>query len=252
MPPAPALPSRPALWLVFAAIALIWFVNLDMRRLAHPDEGRYAEIAREMVTTGDWVTPRLNGLKYFEKPPLQYWVTAAAFRVFGINEAAARLWPALAGLLAVAAIGYAGLALGGPLLGTFGALALAGTLWHSGLAQIITLDSGLAFFLTLGLAALVVAQRDETPAGERRAWMWLVWAAMAGATLSKGLIGLVLPCAALLTYTMLTRDLAVWRRLHLVSGLALYLALTAPWFVAVSRANPEFAQFFFIHEHVER
>ncbi len=252
MSPAPVLPSRPVLWTLFAIIALLWFVNLDARRLVHPDEGRYAEIAREMVTTGDWITPRLNDLKYFEKPPFQYWVTAAAFRVFGINEAAARLWPALAGFLAVVAIGYAGWALGGAVLGTFCGLALSGTLWHAGLAQIVTLDAGLAFFLALGLAGLVVAQRDEASGAERRAWMWLVWAAMAGATLSKGLIGLVLPAGALVAYTVITRDLAVWRRLHIGSGLVIYLALAAPWFVAVSRANPEFFQFFFIYEHFDR
>ena len=74
-PPMPAtspLPSARMVWALFAIIAIIWFVNLDTRRLIHPDEGRYAEIAREMVASGDWVTPRLNDLKYFEKPPLQY------------------------------------------------------------------------------------------------------------------------------------------------------------------------------------
>src|SRR5213592_3724479 len=102
------LPSSRALLAVGIALAALWFVNLDTRRLLHPDEGRYAEIAREMAASGDWVTPRLNGLKYFEKPPLQYWVTAALYRIFGVHEWTARLWPALAGLLGVAAIGTAG------------------------------------------------------------------------------------------------------------------------------------------------
>jgi len=56
----------------------VWFCNLDYRKLIRPDEGRYAEVPREMAVTGDWITPRLNGIKYFEKPPLQYWATAAA------------------------------------------------------------------------------------------------------------------------------------------------------------------------------
>ena len=86
MPSISALPSRAVLWVVFAAIVVLWFANLGTRALVHPDEGRYAEIAREMAETGDWVTPRLNGLKYFEKPPLQYWATAAAFRAFGVHE----------------------------------------------------------------------------------------------------------------------------------------------------------------------
>ena len=252
MPDAPALPSTRVLWTLFLLLALLWFVNLDTRELMHPDEGRYAEIAREMAVTGDWVTPRVNGFKYFEKPPFQYWVTAAAFRAFGIHEWTARLWPALAGFLAVLVIGYAGFALGGSAVGAFAGFALAGTLWHAGLAQIVTLDSGLSFFLALGFAGFVLAQRAGITAGERRAWMWVVWAAMAGATLSKGLIGIVLPGGALVAYTAITRDFAHWRRLHLVSGLALFLGLTAPWFIAVARANDEFLQFFFVHEHFQR
>jgi len=248
----PAPPSARVLWALGAALALLWFVNLDARRLVHPDEGRYAEIAREMASTGDWVTPRLNGLKYFEKPPFQYWATAAAYRAFGAHEWTARLWPALAGFLAVVSIGAAGYALGGGTLGAYAGLALAGMFWPASLAQIVTLDSGLSFFLALGFAGLVIAQRSETRASARRAWMWVAWAAMAGATLSKGLIGIVLPGGALVVYTALTRDFALWRRLHIASGLVLYFALTAPWFVAVSRANDEFLRFFFIHEHFER
>jgi len=245
-------PSPRGLVTLFIALSILWFATLDARRLVHPDEGRYAEIAREMAATGDWVTPRLNGLKYFEKPPLQYWVTAAAYRVFGVHEWTARLWPALAGFLGVLTLGAAGYALGGVTLGAYAGVVLATTLWHAGIAQIVTLDSGLSFFLALGFSALVIAQRAETPANARRTWMWVASAALAGATLSKGLIGIVLPGGALVVYTALTRDFAIWRRLHLASSLVVYLALTAPWFIAVARANDEFVRFFFIHEHFER
>ena len=238
--------------MLFVLFAALWFSDLGVRRLIHPDEGRYAEIAREMYVSGDWVTPRVNGLKYFEKPPFQYWATAAAYRLFGVGEWTARLWPALAGWLAVIAIGYAGFAVGGIALGTFAGFALAGTLWHAAIAQIVTLDSGLGFFLALGFAALVTAQRPEATEGQRRAWMWLAWAALAGATLSKGLIGVVLPGGALVLYSALTRDFAIWRRMTLPSGIVLFLAITTPWFIAVSLRNDEFARFFFIHEHFER
>src|ERR1044072_6051387 len=107
------VPAPAALCALACAVALLWFATLDARHLIHPDEGRYAEIAREMAETGDWVTPRLNDLKYFEKPPFQYWMTAAAFRVFGVHEWGARLWPAIAGLIAILAIAMAGRALGG-------------------------------------------------------------------------------------------------------------------------------------------
>src|SRR3982751_2819751 len=94
------VPTRLVGALLVLVIAALWFADLSVRVLQHPDEGRYAEIAREMAATGDWVTPRLNGLKYFEKPPLQYWLTATAFRAFGPSEWTARLVPVLAGLSA--------------------------------------------------------------------------------------------------------------------------------------------------------
>ena len=73
-------------WLLWIVLGAIWFATGPVRPLIDPDEGRYAEIPREMAVTGDWVTPRLNGLKYFEKPPLQYWATAAAYSAFGFSE----------------------------------------------------------------------------------------------------------------------------------------------------------------------
>ena len=102
-----SLPRR-AWWLLALVAVVAWFATLDARRLQHPDEGRYGEIAREMAASGDWITPRLNDLKYFEKPPLQYWLGAATFRVFGVHEWTARLPSAMAGLFAVIAVAFAG------------------------------------------------------------------------------------------------------------------------------------------------
>src|SRR3979409_1978543 len=99
---------------VLVLLALVGFaVALDnmSRRLANPDEGRYSEISREMAASGDWVTPRLNGIKYFEKPPLQYWATAGAFKVFGENAVAARLYLLACGLATILVIGFTALRL---------------------------------------------------------------------------------------------------------------------------------------------
>jgi len=243
---------RYAWWLVAAALLAAWFSSIALRRLQHPDEGRYAEIAREMADSGNWVTPRLNGLKYFEKPPLQYWATAAAFDAFGVHEWTARLAPVLAGLLAVLIVGATAARLDGPTTGAYAALVLAASVWHSALSQLLTLDSVLSCCLAATLCAFLLAQREGITAAAQRNWMLVAYAAAAGATLTKGLIGLVIPGATLVLYSLATRDTGPWKRLHIVPGLALYLALTAPWFVLVSRDNPEFAQFFFIHEHFER
>ncbi len=244
--------SRRAWWLLALAFVVAWFAALDARRLQHPDEGRYAEIAREMAVTGDWLTPRLNGLKYFEKPPLQYWLGAATFDALGIDEWTARLPTAMAGFLAVIAVGFTAARLASPEAGVYAALVLAGSVWHIGMSQILTLDAVLSLGLAATLCAFLLAQRPELAPGAQRNWMLAAYAAAALATLTKGLVALVIPGGALVVYSLVARDWGPWRRLHLLPGLAVYLAIAAPWFVLVSQANPEFARFFFIHEHFER
>ena len=234
------------------AFGLIWFSNLEYRKLVNPDEGRYAEIPREMVASGDWTTPRLNDIKYFEKPALQYWATATAYTVFGEHQWTARLWSALTGFLGVLMVFFAGRRLFGPETGWNSALVLASSLLYVLIGHINTLDMGVSFLLSAAACAFCLAQSDASDEDGRRRWMLAAWAALALAVLSKGLIGLVLPGAALVLYILIERDWRLARRLHLVPGLALFFLITVPWFVAVSLANPEFARFFFIHEHFER
>ena len=149
-------------------------------------------------------------------------------------------------------VGVTAARLDGATTGLYAALVLAASFWHFALSQLLTLDSVLSASLAAALCAFLLAQRDGLADASRRNWMLVAYAAVAGATLTKGLIALVIPGATLVLYTMATRDTGPWKRLHLLPGLALYLLLTAPWFLLVSRDNPEFAQFFFIHEHVER
>jgi 4-amino-4-deoxy-L-arabinose transferase-like glycosyltransferase len=246
----PAVPRR-ALFALLAAFALLWFCNLGYRHLTKPDEGRYAEIPREMIASGDWLTPRINGYKYFEKPPLQYWATAAAFSAFGLNEWAARLWPGLTGFLGVLLVYWAGNRLLGPPAGLLGAAVTASCALYAIVGHLLTLDMSLSVFMSAAALAFAVGQReaDERP---RRRWMLLAWSAMALAVLIKGLVGAVLPIAAVGAYVLLQRDWKLLSRLELARGSILFFAIAAPWFVLVSRANPEFAHFFFIHEHLER
>lgn len=232
--------------------ALIWFGSLDYRKLIKPDEGRYAEIPREMAASGDWVTPRLNGLKYFEKPPLQYWATAATYKVFGLSEWSARIWPALTGFLGVLLAWFTGRRLFGPTAGWFAALALGCQFAYIVIGHMATLDMALCFFLQLMVSGFLLAGRDGLPPLETRNWMLVAWAGAALAVLSKGFVSLVLPGATLVLYSLLTRDLAPWRRLHVLPGLALFLVIAAPWHVLAALRNPEFFDFYFIHEHFTR
>ena len=240
-------------WLLLIAFAIVWFGGLGYRDLNQPDEGRYAEIPREMVATGNWVTPRLDGLKYFEKPPLQYWMTAVSFELFGQSNATSRLWTALMGFLTVPWVFFLGLRLYDRRTAFYGASLVASMLIWVAMGHLNTLDMGVSALLAFGVGALALAQTER---GRRprwvMGWMLLGWAMLAAATLSKGLIGLVLPGGAVVFYSLWQRDWGLWRHLHLVKGLVVLVALTAPWFVLVSRANPTFLWFFFIHEHFLR
>jgi 4-amino-4-deoxy-L-arabinose transferase-like glycosyltransferase len=218
--------------------------------LAEPDETRYAEIPREMLAARDFVVPRLNGLPYFEKPPLLYWANAASFRVFGQTPWAARLPTRLAGLgttlLLVLAAGRRrreGLAAGILLLASPIGFLMARTNLTDGL---------LTFFFTATLLAGRAAIRRRE-AG--RPWLALAAAtgtAAACAFLTKGLLALALPGAVLLLWC-----LATGRLRHLVALVAspatpVFLVLAAPWFFLVEQRHPGFLQFFFIHEHFQR
>jgi 4-amino-4-deoxy-L-arabinose transferase-like glycosyltransferase len=237
--------------LLLVAIVVLWFGKSAHRELVDPDEGRYAEIPREMLVSGDWVTPRLNDLKYFEKPPLQYWATAAAYRSFGTTEWTARLWVAITGLLCVLANWYAGRRLFGPAAGRCAALALLASPYFVIASAVNTLDMGVSCFLTLALYGYLLSRVADSP-GETRRWMLVAWACMAAAVLSKGLIGIVLPAGALGLYWIWHRNSAPLRSMAWLPGLAVFGLLTVPWFVVVSRANPEFLHFFFVHEHWQR
>ncbi len=241
-----------SVWFVVtaAAVAALWFGTLDARHLLRSDEGRYAEIAREMFASGDWVTIRYNGLKYFEKPPFHLWMTALAYEAFGVGDWQARLWVACSGALGTLATMLAAQRWFGARVGLLtGLVLIAAPTWNLG-AHFNSLDMSVSGALAVVLGATLVAQHPQTQARGR--WMALAWAAMGVAVLTKGLIGIVLPGLALVVYTLWSRDWAVWRRLHIASGSLVLLAITVPWFWLVAERNPEFLRFFFIHEHFQR
>lgn len=261
-PPTPVRPdprARPFGWPAFALwcalIGWIWLTDVDHRPLHSPDEGRYAEMAREMAASGDWVTPRLNGLKYFEKPPLQLWLTAAGFSLFGVSDAVARWVPALYGLgvcLVVAAVLGAR---AGAAAAQAGALVAAGTCWIVANAHFISLDMGLCFWLTVALAGWIGCFDDARDAPQGKPGVWpslLAWVGMAGAFLSKGLVGLVIPGAAVCLSALLLRRPALIGALRWWPGVAVFAAMVAPWLVNISLREPGFMHFFFVHEHFER
>jgi 4-amino-4-deoxy-L-arabinose transferase-like glycosyltransferase len=237
-----------ALWLVGA---LLWFGPLGTPHLFDPDEGRYAEIPREMVASGDWVTPRLDAIKYFEKPALQYWATAIAYRVLGEHPWAARLWPALCGFLGLLLSWVVGRRLYDQRSAALAVIIQASSLLYLALARIATLDMSLSFGLQIAMCALaLLAQQRPTPARWRLPAMLGVGIAVA--VMSKGLVGILIPGAVACLYLLWRRDWSLPLRAQPWWTAIALAVLAAPWFVVVSQRNPEFAHFFFIVQHFQR
>jgi 4-amino-4-deoxy-L-arabinose transferase-like glycosyltransferase len=224
---------------------VLFFYQLGAAHLMDPDEGRYAEIAREMLALRDWLIPHLNRLPYLEKPPLVYWLTAISFKVFGFTAGAARLPSALSALAGLFLAYALGRALWGPLAGVLGALVLATSAGYVALGRILTLDMTFALFLNLAIGLGYLALSRKRP----KLWPW-VYLALALAVLTKG------PVAVLLTGLIWIIGVQVnhwsWRALVSVKGWLLLALLTLPWLVYVQWRYSEFFHFFIIEQHFGR
>jgi 4-amino-4-deoxy-L-arabinose transferase-like glycosyltransferase len=245
--------SHSLLAVFWLGLALLWFLPLNSPHLFDPDEGRYAEIPREMVASGDWVTPRLDGIKYFEKPALGYWATAVAFEVFGQHAWSVRLWPALSGMLGLMLTFALGRRLYDQRAALLAVLVQASALLYIAMARIATLDMGLTLGLQIAMTALALLVQRPEEAGTR-AWRLplLLGMGVALAVMSKGLVGILIPGAVAVLFMLIHRDWRLPLRAQPWWTLAALLLLAAPWFALVSARNPEFAHFFFIFEHFQR
>ncbi|MBV8054192.1 MAG: glycosyltransferase family 39 protein [Deltaproteobacteria bacterium] len=233
--------------------SLLYLMGLGRPPLWEPDEGRYAEIAREMVVNHDYITPRNNFVRYFEKPPLVYWVTAASLKVFGRNEFAVRLQAAVASIGQVTITGALAEGMFGANTGMLAALALGLSPLFFAFARFATPDPALAFFLTAAMACYYKgAQSAELPGGLDGRWMLAAAAMLALGTLAKGPVALVLGGAIAMLWLAWEGRIHDVLKIPWLKCIALYLALTLPWFIVVAWQNPGFLHFFIIHEHFER
>ncbi len=235
---------------VWLLLAIAWFATLGVRPLLDPDEGRYAEIPREMLVSGDWVTPRFNDLKYFEKPPLQYWATAAVYEVAGVRPWTSRLWGVGLAFACLPLVYAFTRRLYGNRAALAALVALAVSPFFLIVGHLNLLDQAFTFFLSAAVFAFVAAQ--SLAPQRSRSLMLIAWASAALAVLSKGIVVGVLCGGSLILYSLLERDARPWRRLAALPGVALFALIAAPWFVLVSLRNPSFPGFFFVHEHFAR
>ena len=243
--------------LLWAALAflLIYLLPLGMRPLFIPDEVRYAEIAREMIARGDWVVPHLNDLYYFEKPILGHWVHAISQLLFGETRFAIRFPSALAsGLMALLLVKFCGLPArlnSRKSLGAVAALIFLTMLAVAGIGTFTVLDSLLSFFLTLALMAFYWA--TEADRSSRQETLWLVVAGIGCglAFLTKGFLALAVPVFVAVPYLLWQKR---WRDLIRMAWLPLLVAflISLPWSLWIYFRAPDFWNFFFWHEHVQR
>jgi 4-amino-4-deoxy-L-arabinose transferase-like glycosyltransferase len=245
-------PGRLGPWVVLLMAAVWLAATAWIRPLALPDEGRYAGVALEMLRSGNWLVPTLDGLPYFHKPPLFYWITATALSVFGPGEWAARVAPLLGAATAGSALYAFALRWAGLRSAKLSLLVLVTQpLFFIG-AQYANLDMLVAGCIVATVLALAHVVLRAEQGGSARGVLALAYLFAALGLLSKGLIGVALPCLVILAWLLAVRRLRRVASLVWLPGIALFLGVAAPWFVAMQRRFPEFADYFFIVQHFKR
>jgi 4-amino-4-deoxy-L-arabinose transferase-like glycosyltransferase len=227
-----------------------FFFRLGHLPMIGPDEPRYTEIAREMYDSGDWITPRLAGMHWFEKPALTYWLVASGFQSFGVSEWAARLPIALFSTFGVFLLFWFGQQISSSRLGYFSAMVLVSSGIWIGFSRAATFDLPLAVALEMALLAFFLWFHTG------KNWCWYACCfGMGLAMLAKGLIGIVLPSAIIGLFLLLTRNLGLLlkRPKLLLLGAGLFLLTTATWYLPMFlRHGQEFWQEFFVAHHFQR
>lgn len=248
------------LLLILAFVWILFFLDLGGLGLVGPDEPRYAQVAREMLASGDFVTPRYFGEPWLEKPVLYYWLASAAYWLFGVNEFAARLPSALAAVLGVFCVYFVGRQREGPSEGLFSCLILAGSILYFSLARAASTDmvfSGamavawtVLYFLLFGGKGL---WRDSAASGSRLGLLLVFYAFLGLATLAKGPAGFVLPLVSLAIFLGLTGRMELAARFRPFTGVLVLLAVVLPWYGLCTLANGwGFVEEFLVRHNLER
>jgi 4-amino-4-deoxy-L-arabinose transferase-like glycosyltransferase len=233
-----------------AACYVLFFYALGDIGLIGPDEPRYAAVAREMVATGDYITPRLYGTPWFEKPPLMYWLASIGYLIFGVNEAGARFPSAFTATLIIFLVYWCGRTLWDRTIGFLAALVLASSIGFFAFARAASMDMPLTACLTMALVFFLAGFNDATP--QRRYWFYAFYASMGLGVLAKGPVAVLLPVLSFAGFLFLRGkwgDLKTWYP----KGLWITAAIALPWYVLCTIANGwEFIQVFIINQNLQR
>lgn len=224
-----------------------FFYGIGDYSLKEPDEGRYAEIPREMNELHDYVVPHLNYVRYFEKPPLLYWTTAASFKLFGTNEWAFRFPNALCAFLCVIFLYFFIRRWFNEQMAFLSSVILITSFSFLAMARIVTTDMLFTMCLFLSLLFFYGYYREKKPF-----FIYLFYVAIAAATLAKGPVALILMGGTILIFLFTERNFRFIMKMKLIKGLAIYLTITLPWIIAISLREKEFLYFFFMDQHILR
>ena len=228
---------------------LLW--KLGSYGLIDVDEGRYAEVPREMFASGDWLTPRLNYLNFFDKPPLLYWGIALSYAIFGATEFAARLVPALWALLGIVATYALGRRMFGPRAGFLGAFILLTSLMWTVMARVVLTDMAVSSLVFCALALWWLAQTEAT-AKRRTLWLALFWISLGLGMLAKGPVAPVLCGGAIFVYLLVCKRWRDLRNMGWIWGVPLLVLVAAPWYIAIATRHPEFNNAFWYEQNFGR
>jgi 4-amino-4-deoxy-L-arabinose transferase-like glycosyltransferase len=233
--------------------AIVFFYALGRLPFIGPDEPRYAQVAREMYDSGDWVTPRLGGLHWFEKPALSYWLLGAGFALFGQNEFGARFWNAVIASLGALLLYWFGKQIRSPRYGYLSAATLITCGLWPGFARGATFDLPLSVALELALLSFYIWESRERSEGRHRLW-YLFCFALGMAVLAKGLVGVLLPAIIIGPYLLVTkRWQGIFTMRRLAAGGLLFLLTIAVWYGPVIAVNGwAFINEFIIGHHFAR
>lgn len=244
------LSERQKSWLTLLALWLALLVLATLRPIAVPDEGRYGEIGRWMLVSGDWLTPRLNGIPFFHKPPYLYWLEAISVAIFGVNALALRLVPALHAGLMLTALYLAARTITTERIARRAAIMLGTSLGFLVGGQYINHDMLVASWIGLAIwsFALAFMAGDKPNVWAAR----LGFAACALGMLSKGLIGIALPGVVILLWLIWTGQLKKIAHLPWLSGLVLFAVIALPWFVLAQQTYPDFFNYMFVGQQFNR
>jgi len=244
-----------SLALILLLWLLIYFASIFSPALLDDVDTIHAEAAREMVLRHDWVTLYTDGIRYLEKAPLMYWGVAASYEIFGVSDWSTRL-PLMLGVLALLLATYLlGTTAYGERAGLYSAVVLATSLGPYIFTRFQIPDIIVALWLTLGAQFFLLSLRQQTPS------RWVCWgfaATCALNVLTKSLIGLVFPLAAIFLFLLITRNLRHILRLRLLSSTLIFLAIAAPWHILAALHNPSqgavkgFLWFYFVNEQLLR